>query len=329
MTDLSAAQSRASLDTDGEFMGIPVSSLRIDEMTEFDLYLPGNAYRQPVLYRSAELPFTEEARQRLTSTRVDQLLVKSTDRAAYKRYLERNLASIVSDTSIPLESRSATLYLSAQEVMHDLMVDPRSSDLVARSGNIVENTVRLLQNEQGSFRHLMQVTSYDYYTYTHSVNVFVFSTALMQRLGFDEATLQEFGQGALLHDVGKSQVDPAILNARGKLTGDEWEEMKRHTIYGCEILEAQGVTSPMILDITRHHHEKLRGGGYPDGLQGDEISQWARITTIADIFDALTTRRSYKDAMNTFPSLQLMREHMHEDLDPEFFRAFIDLMAHP
>lgn len=329
MTDVSTIRPAVAFNLDSDFIGIPVSSLRLDELTEFDLYLPGTAQRPPVLYRSAELPFTNEARERLSDNAIEYLLVRNADRAAYKRYLERNLASIVSDSSLPMETRSATLYFSAQEVVRDLMEDPRSSDLVGRSANIVENTVRLLQTEKGSLRHLMQVTSYDYYTYTHSVNVFVFSTALMQRLGYDEATLQEFGQGALLHDVGKSQVDPAILNAKGKLSGEQWEEMKRHTIYGCEILQEQGITSPMILDITRHHHEKLTGLGYPDGLKGEEISPWARITTIADIFDALTTRRSYKDAMNTFPSLQLMREHMSDDLDPAFFRTFIDMMAHP
>ena len=87
--------------------------------------------------------------------------------------------------------------------------------------------------------------------------------------------------------------------------------------------------SEVVLDVTRHHHEKLNGKGYPDGLAGDEISHWARISTIADIFDALTTRRSYKNALDSFPSLQLMNEHMKEEIDMDFFRCCVDLMAHP
>ena len=81
--------------------------------------------------------------------------------------------------------------------------------------------------------------------------------------------------------------------------------------------------------MTRHHHEKLNGRGYPDGLSGEEISHWARISTIADIFDALTTKRSYKDAMDTFFALQFMKEKMWDELDHGYFMAFVSMMAKP
>lgn len=282
-----------------------------------------------MLYRSAHLTFTEEARERVTAANHETILIRAADQAAYNRYLERNLGAILNDSSVPLAKRATALYQCSQNMVKEILADPRSGEMMARTGNVVSHTVDLLFRESTSFQHLMQVTSYDYYTYTHSVNVFVFSTALAQRLGISDAELRIFGQGALLHDIGKSKINPDIVNARGKLTNEQWNEMRLHTVYGDEILREQGVTNEVILDVTRHHHEKLNGKGYPDGLKGGEISKWARICTIADIFDALTTRRSYKEAMNSFPGLQFMREHMSDELDPEYFRAFVGLMGRP
>lgn len=305
---------------------IPVSSLRLDMVAGFELYLPVKGL-EPVLYRGADLPFTEEARARLAEAKHDTVLIRASDQAAYNRYLEQNLGSILNDASLPMEQRATALYQCSQNLVKEVMADPRAGEVLERTGNVVSHTVDLLFRESTSFQHLMKVTSYDYYTYTHSVNVFVFSTALAQRLGHTPEDLRTFGQAALLHDIGKSRINPDIVNARGKLSNEQWQEMRLHTVYGEEILRAQGVTDPVILDVTRHHHEKLNGKGYPDGLQGDEVSRWTRICTIADIFDALTTRRSYKEAMNSFPGLQFMREHMSDELDPGFFREFVLLMG--
>lgn len=312
----------------GGYLSITLASLRTDMIADFELFLPVKS-GEPVLYRGANLPFTEEARQRVTAANHESILIRATDQAAYSRYLERNIGDILKDASLPMEKRATALYQCSQNVVKEILADPRSGEMMERAGKVVSHTVDLLFRESTSFQHLMQVTSYDYYTYTHSVNVFVFATALAQRLGVGEDELRIFGQGALLHDVGKSKINPDIVNARGKLTNEQWQEMRMHTVYGDEILQSQGVTNAVILDVTRHHHEKLNGKGYPDGLKGDEISKWARICTIADIFDALTTRRSYKEAMNSFPGLQFMREHMSDELDQEYFRAFVGLMGRP
>jgi putative nucleotidyltransferase with HDIG domain len=317
----------AALPAEG-FLRVSVASLRLDLVAGFELYLPAKV-GQPVLYRGANLAFTAEDAARLAEAKIDTILIRSVDAGAYQQYLEQNLGSILTDATLPMTQRSTMLYQCSQNLVKEILADPRSGEMMERTGDLVAHTVDFLFRESSSFEHLMQVTSYDYYTYTHSVNVFVFSTALAQRLGHSEEELHVFGQGALLHDVGKSRISPDIVNARGKLTQEQWGEMRMHTVYGDEILRAQGVTNEIILDVTRHHHEKLNGKGYPDGLKGDEISKWARMCTIADIFDALTTRRSYKEAMNSFPGLQFMREHMSDEIDPQFFRAFVGLMGRP
>ena len=311
-----------------EYLPILITALRSNNITDFELYLrskPG----EPVLYRAANIPFTEDDAARLTEAHIEHLLIKAQDSAAYSRYLERHLGAILVDSTLPMKARATTLYQCSQNLVKEVLEDPRSGEMMERTGNLVANTVEFLFRESTSFHNLMQVTSYDYYTYTHSVNVFVFSSSLAQRLGHSEEEIHIFGQGALLHDVGKSRISPDIVNARGKLNDEQWKEMRMHTVYGHEILIGQGVTNEVILDVTRHHHEKLNGKGYPDGIKGDEISKWARMCTIADIFDALTTRRSYKEAMNSFPGLQFMKEHMSDEIDQQFFRAFVGLMGRP
>jgi HD-GYP domain-containing protein (c-di-GMP phosphodiesterase class II) len=217
-----------------------------------------------------------------------------------------------------------------QGVMQETLADPRSRNCIARSKHLSETTLEFMRNEKTAFSHLIKVLSYDYYTYTHSVNVFLFTTALVLRLEMaDHRTMRQIANGALLHDIGKSRLAPAIINATGALTDEQWVQMKLHPVWGDEILRAEGGTSGLALSIVRGHHEKLDGSGYPDGLKGGEISRFVRINTIADVFDALSTKRSYRDAMNTFSTLKLMQDEFKGQLDPKLLAQFIDLMGNP
>lgn len=313
---------------DGPFIKIRLASLLLDTVTKFDLYLKPQGREDFVLYRQQDLPFTGDVKTRLEENNVRELYVPSTQEDLYHDYIEANLALLVKDDSIDLAEKSGILYDAARHVVKEVMQDPRSGNLVPRSENIVNNFIVHLFEEEQSFSQFLKTTSFDYYTYTHSVNVFVFSLNLAQRLGYDdEASLKELGMGALLHDLGKSRISAEIIHCKGVLTDEQWHTMKQHPRWGHEILQEQGITSETALDVTLHHHEKFRGAGYPEGLKTEQISPQVRIVTICDIFDALTTRRAYKDALNSFPALGLMQREMGADLDPEFFRFFIKMMA--
>lgn len=311
------------------YFPIRLDSLQNNMATGFSLYLQPQPGRAPVLYRDPSLPFTEEVRRRLQANQVEELLVQRSDRQAWLSYTEKILPEYLSDSSHTVNERATLLYESAQGLVQEILQKPDMGEMVQQSRNMVGSMVGFLFKESTSLHELMQLTSYDYYTYTHSVNVFVYSVSLANRLGFKGPEVNEFGHGALLHDIGKRKIDADITNSRGKLTEEQWEQMRLHPVHGYEILRAQGETSAIALDVTRHHHEKLNGRGYPDGLSGDEISPWARISTIADIFDALTTKRSYKDAMDTFFALQFMKEKMWDELDHGYFMAFVSMMAKP
>ncbi len=309
------------------FFPIRIDSLKNDLATGFDLYLHPNEEREPVLYRDHSLPFDQRSRARLAGNSIQELLVKSTDKKSWVSYSATVLPDILADSSKPVDERAGVLYESAQGLVQELMSSADSGGLVSQSRDMAGGMVDFLTKESTSFYELMQLTSHDYYTYTHSVNVFVYSVSLAKRLGKRGPELDEFAHGALMHDIGKRLIDNEIINAPGALSEAQWEQMQTHPVRGHEILLEQGETSQIALDVTRHHHEKVNGRGYPDGLKGDEISDWVRISTIADIFDALTTQRSYKDAMDSFQALGFMKAKMSDELDPRFFQAFVGLMA--
>src|SRR5690348_3899325 len=131
--------------------------------------------------------------------------------------------------------------------------------------------------------------------------------------------------GAIVHDVGKLIIPSETLNKPGKLAPDEWELIKRHPVAGVEMLSDMDFPGDVI-PMVRSHHERWDGQGYPDELAGDQIPRSARILCIADVYDALTSRRSYKGALTHDAAMEIMRTDVAKQFDPDLFEHFEDLM---
>lgn len=171
------------------------------------------------------------------------------------------------------------------------------------------------------------IESSDQYTFGHCERVATYAVAVGEALGLDEMQRTTLRLGAYLHDVGKVRVPHEILNKPGRLTDDEFDIMKLHTVYGVELLA--GVEFPWdIKPLIRWHHEKLDGTGYPDRLRGDEIPLGAQIICIVDVFDALTTTRSYRPAMTREVALAELERCRHW-WRPEVFEAFFRSVGSP
>ncbi len=144
-------------------------------------------------------------------------------------------------------------------------------------------------------------------------------------VGVEEQTREVWQLGSSLHDIGKILVPDAILNKPGKLTAEEYSAMKVHTTVGHEFLSKYpDELMQAAAVIARGHHEKFSGGGYPDGLSGEEIPLSARITAIADVFDALTHSRSYKQAWPLEQARNYIAERAATDFDPDLVQVFLD-----
>ena len=183
-------------------MVVHLDSIRVDSILDFDLYI--NVNNTLVLYRAADLPFTDRTRQKLLDNKVDRLYITAENKPKYQRYIEKNLPRILNDPKIQEERKAGILYETSADLVKTVLANPTYGENIKRSKDMVANTVNYILRGRESFLNLMTITSFDYYTYTHSVNVCTFSIALAQQMGFaDEQFLHELGVGALLHDVGK------------------------------------------------------------------------------------------------------------------------------
>ncbi len=165
------------------------------------------------------------------------------------------------------------------------------------------------------------IESKDAYTQGHCSRVADYACLLAEAVGFPHDEMLWFRMGALLHDVGKVSVPLTILNKDGKLDEDEWAVMSKHPVYGVELLE--GIEFPWdVKPMIRHHHERWNGSGYPDRLAGEAIPFEARILTVADIYDALTTTRAYRAAFTHERAMEIMSEEVGQSVDPDLFQVF-------
>lgn len=312
-------------DIDQKFIPIQLDSIRIDSVLNFDLYL--NINRNLVLYRSADLPFTDRTRQKLMENSVEKIYITTESKQKYQLYIEKNLDKIIHDPTIPEIKKAGILYESSTGLVKEILSRPTYGENIKRSKHLVGNTIDYILKGQEAFHSLMKISSFDYYTYTHSVNVCTFSIALAQQMGFhDKEFLFELGVGALLHDVGKSKVSERILHKRAALNSIEFEIMKKHPKWGDNLMrEANEISEASMYPILQHHERGDRSG-YPNEISLNEMHIFSKIVAIADSFDAMTTERVYQQARDTFPALKVMLsvKGMYDD---DAMKAFVELMG--
>ncbi|MEX2334523.1 MAG: HD-GYP domain-containing protein [Pseudohongiella sp.] len=173
---------------------------------------------------------------------------------------------------------------------------------------------------------LARLKTSDNYTYMHSVAVCAMMVALARELGMTEEQVRDAGYAGLLHDVGKMSVPDVILNKPGQLSDEEFQVIKSHPEKGQEILLRAGDIPPMVIDVCLHHHEKYDGSGYPHGLKSEDISIYARMGAICDVYDAITSNRPYKKGWGPAESLQKMAQWKGH-FDPALFQAFVKVVG--
>lgn len=310
------------------FFSIRLGSLRVNSVPSFDLYIRHASTGKHVLYREKNTAFNQKTLDHLLDNRHEELHVPREQRDDYFEYSGRLVADVVSDESVSTKEKSSVVYSTTSLIMEDLFDTPRSSTRIRQAKETVHTTVDFIVQDDEAARNLIFLTCHDYYTYTHSVNVTIFATTLAQRIfgsSSSENDLKVMGEGFLMHDIGKSTVPTSIINKKGKLDDEEWRIMRNHPENGERILAETNQGNDTINHVVLEHHERQGGGGYPKDLSGNQIHPYARICTIADVFDALTTVRSYRDPMSTFEALQLMRNKMTDHFDLDYFNEFVQV----
>jgi len=307
------------------FTPLSLSRLRPDKPLTFDLYLKQDS--RFILYKHRALDISRDDIRRLRENGVETLFFHNKDRKEVRNYVEDSIEAILQEDNVPIERKAEALYESAVNVVEDIFENPRSGETIQRSRQIISHTVDFIISTPRSFVNLLTIRKHDYYTYTHSVNVCTFLVSLAQALGIhDRATLTSIGEGGLLHDLGKSMVPSAIINKRGPLTNTEWEEMRKHPRYGVEIARETRDLSDISLAIIGQHHEKPDGSGYPEGLKASELNIYANMASIVDVYDAITTSRSYSAARSSMEGAQFLLSNRHH-FNEKILLVFIRMLA--
>ena len=219
---------------------------------------------------------------------------------------------------------SVKIYNETVDKFNEVITLVQEGEFIKRDdiNNIIDKYVEL-PNRFSIIRYICEIKNKDQYTCHHSLNVCNLAIMIGKNSGFQD--LKTLAQAALLHDIGKVKVNNNILNKNGSLTDDEWNIMKKHPYYGYKYLTRKSDFCKDVLAGVLHHHEKFNGIGYPTKLKTEKIPEISRIITIADVFDALTSDRPYRDKVDIFETIQLMYESK-EEYDLRYLLVFIKSM---
>lgn len=165
----------------------------------------------------------------------------------------------------------------------------------------------------------------DSYTKGHSDRVSEYAVLIGKKLGLSDEDINTLRVGGLFHDIGKIGVPDSILSKDSKLTDDEYSKIKKHPIIGADILSNDTIFSN-VLPVVKYHHERYDGNGYPENLKGEDIPYLARITAIADSFDAMTSKRTYRDSLPLDVVKSEIKRCKGSQFDPNYADAFLDIL---
>ncbi|MDA8235851.1 MAG: HD-GYP domain-containing protein [Clostridia bacterium] len=262
---------------------------------------------------SAGVPLTSLYIDRLRNLGVPSIYVKDgkTD--------DIQVADVVSD-----EVRVAT-----QKLVKQSFADIQKTKMISMAGakEAINDIIDELLTNPDVIVNLTDIRTYDDYLFGHSVNVCVLSLLIGIVLEYNQIQLRELGIGAVFHDIGKIQIEKSILTKDKPLTQEEFEAIQQHCEIGFEFLRNQEDANLMVAHVAFQHHERFDGKGYPRGLRGQEIIEFARITAVCDVYDSLTADRFYARAYHPSRALLIISEMIGNQLDPNIVRAFMRIIA--
>ena len=225
--------------------------------------------------------------------------------------------------------RAAAIYSHALKTTQRIIQDFKNNgELDVKAGSVVvKDIVSSVLRNLNALQAVSKLRSQDDYTFSHCVNVSMLTAMFVRNLGHSDDEVFDAGMGGFFHDLGKARMPSKILTASRRLTAEEFAVMRGHPRIGHDYL----VKVPELSDTVRlaalEHHERIDGTGYPDAKQGEDISRLGKIVSIVDVYDALSSRRAYKDAILPYRVLCLLYDMRTGDLDPELTEQFIRCMG--
>jgi HD-GYP domain-containing protein (c-di-GMP phosphodiesterase class II) len=298
---------------------IKIHSLHPLKATTFDTFIHIND--KYILYLRAGDRLTAEKIEKLSGA--DVFFIREEDRQAYKKYVHSQMA----DNDLNVLEKARILRESSYSLVEELFENPDVNEALDQSKELITNFVEFMETYPEAMANLIGLSSHDFYTYNHSLDVCIYSLGLGRAAGYTKKEeLEELGRGSLFHDIGKRHVSPDIICKKGPLDDLEWAQMKKHPLYGLQILNNYPNASDGVKACVFEHHENHVGNGYPQQLVGQDIHPMARIVAITDTYDAMTTKRTYNEPMRPIEALKMMKEKISGRFDPDLLNAMHSIL---
>lgn len=309
------------------YISVHPQIFRIDTIRTFPLYALNTENRMMLFHPAGDL-YSAENHGRVFKENIPALYIRTGDKGRYTRYLEENFPFIMDDPLISTEDRAAISHEVLTFIATTIFSTP-GAEIIASFKKAIEKIVEFVIWNDEAIKHLIHKTSNGFQEYNHAVNVGIFGLGLAREILGDEDghNMNEIAAGFFLHDIGKYSLPRHIARRNGPLTPEDWNIVRKHPEQGYRMLQTFGALSEEVSTIVLQHHERHDGRGYPLGLKGDAIHIYAKICTIADVFDALTSQRPYRTPKSSFQAFGVMQNEMRGEFDPQFFAQFVRLFS--
>lgn len=277
-----------------------------------------------------------------------QIFVEQANYDDYKEYAKENkdfnviaLAALVLDQEIkksleieqPLSQETLAseklklIYNQGKNLINAWLLEKENRQIPIKAFDcLAENIVMIIYDNKVTLSGLNQFLDGKYSLASHLLNVAFFSSLLANEIDLDLEDKRKLVLSALLHDIGKIGIDETLIDKPDYLTEDEFETIKKHAVESILLIKRAGVKDRLIIESIRHHHERLDGSGYPEGIKEKRISQFGQIVGICDVFDALITIKPYRGAYSTYNALTLIGKEYKNKLNMKYVNIFIKLL---
>lgn len=279
----------------------------------FDIHMEDNRGKL-VLWGRKGMTITPELKQTIDrGNRV--FMISGLELESYLDYALENMQKMVADPDVATRIKTSVISDVGQKIFDKIEAESFHTRVAEYTRSFTQSVVRLILTTPAAYHDLLTLATAQSYLFDHAINTCTFSIVLGKNLiGPDELQLYQIGLGGLLMNLGMTGVPREIQDKPGPLTDEEWEVVRRHPQVGYQMLLLQ-VMPERTMEMARWHHERMDGSGYPEGLRGEQIPEHVQIASVCDVYDALTSIRSYRKQLNPLKAIQeMMRDHQKYSL---------------
>jgi HD-GYP domain-containing protein (c-di-GMP phosphodiesterase class II) len=310
---------------DGQFQAFSVEQITDNSVTDFDLFL--QVADHVVLYGARGYKWYRRELTDLLKHGISRFYIRPEDTKRASMYQRLTLLPVINRTQAPRE-RIVSIEQIGAEFTKCLYSGEITESCVDKARTLSSSLIDCIVEDKACVQALSGLGDHDYYTFVHSMRVAAYTVSIAIEMGLtDHQRLEELALGGIFHDIGKKDIPIELINKTGALSDQEWSQVRSHPELGLSAID-ESILSYVPREIILHHHEKLDGSGYPHGLDQSSMLTEVQIACLADIFDALTSTRSYQQKRSRYEALDFIRHNLlGTKLSKEPFQALISCLV--